>query len=216
MAMERSSGLVIKNAAQLVTSSSRGSPRRGKEMAQLTILVDAAIVIDNSIITWVGPTAELPAVTESALVIDATGKTVLSGLVDSHTHLVWAGTREGEFEQRLQGRTYQEISAAGGGINATVASVRCLGAARATVDVGIVGGQRQPVAEGIGRPGLLEGVIGIGDGWPAAAEGQCAAHKGAELIELVGGVQLAGGGIHEIVGVQFVGIAVVGIRTRCL
>jgi imidazolonepropionase len=114
MAMERSSGLVIKNAAQLVTSSSRGSPRRGKEMAQLIILVDAAIVIDNSIITWIGPTAELPAVTESALVIDATGKTVLSGLVDSHTHLVWAGTREGEFEQRLQGRTYQEISAAGG------------------------------------------------------------------------------------------------------
>jgi imidazolonepropionase len=56
--------------------------------------------------------------------IDATGKTVLPGLVDSHTHLVWAGSREAEFEQRLQGRTYQEIAAAGGGINATVSAVR--------------------------------------------------------------------------------------------
>src|SRR5579864_7028749 len=52
--METSSILVVKNAAQLVTSSS-GRPRRGKEMAQLTILADAALIIENSIISWVGP-----------------------------------------------------------------------------------------------------------------------------------------------------------------
>src|SRR5207253_5571365 len=46
------------------------------------------------------------------------------GFVDSHTHLIFSGTREGEFEQRLQGKTYQEISAQGGGINATVQAVR--------------------------------------------------------------------------------------------
>ena len=119
-----SSILVIRHAAQLLSSSSNGRPRRGKEMADLTILADAALVIENGIITWLGPTDQLPDVPKSAQVIDATGRTVLPGLVDSHTHLVWTGSREAEFEQRLQGRTYQEIAAAGGGINATVASVR--------------------------------------------------------------------------------------------
>ena len=119
-----SSILVIKNAAQLVTSSSDGRPRRGKDMSELTLLADAALVIKDGTISWVGPTAQLPAIPDSAQVIDATAKTVLPGLVDSHTHLVWAGSREAEFEQRLQGRTYQEIAAAGGGINATVTSVR--------------------------------------------------------------------------------------------
>src|SRR6516164_7436179 len=124
MAMDQSSILVIQHAAQLVSSSSNGRPRRGKEMADLTILADAALVIENGSITWVGSTKQLPEIPNSAQVIDATGKTVLPGLVDSHTHLVWTGSREAEFEQRLQGKTYQEIAAAGGGINATVASVR--------------------------------------------------------------------------------------------
>ena len=122
--MEDSSILVIKNAAQMVTSSSRGQPRRGTEMSQLTILSDAALVVEDGIISWLGPTTEMPAIPQSAQVIDAAGKIVLPGFVDSHTHLVWAGSREAEFEQRLQGRTYQEIAAAGGGINATVSSVR--------------------------------------------------------------------------------------------
>src|SRR5260370_20253282 len=125
--MEPTSILVIKNAAQLVNSSSQGNPRRGKEMSALTILADAAMVIENGIISWIGPSAQLPAVHQSAQIIDASGKTVLPGLVDSHTHLVWAGSREAEFEHRLQGETYQEIAAAGRGINATVAQVRQAG-----------------------------------------------------------------------------------------
>jgi imidazolonepropionase len=120
-----SSDLVIKNAAQLVTSRSfGGKPRRGPEMADVEILSDAAIIARDSVITWIGTTPALPPLDDGALVIDAAGKTILPGLVDSHTHLIWSGSREGEFEQRLQGRTYQEIADAGGGINATVSRVR--------------------------------------------------------------------------------------------
>jgi imidazolonepropionase len=121
----QSSVLVIKNAAQLVTSrSSGGKPRRGLDMASVDILSDAAIIARDGVITWLGATQALPPLDYGTDVIDATGKTVLPGLVDSHTHLIWSGAREGEFEQRLQGRTYQEIAAAGGGINATVNRVR--------------------------------------------------------------------------------------------
>lgn len=120
-----SSTLVIKNAAQLVTStSSGGKPRRGRDMAAVEVLSDAALVARDGVISWVGPTAALPPVDDRTEVIDAGGKTVLPGLVDSHTHLIWSGARESEFEQRLQGRSYQEIAAAGGGINATVDRVR--------------------------------------------------------------------------------------------
>jgi imidazolonepropionase len=59
--------------------------------------------------------------------IDAYGKTVMPGLVDPHTHLVFAGTRENEFAMRIQGKSYQEIAAGGGGINATVAATRTAG-----------------------------------------------------------------------------------------
>jgi imidazolonepropionase len=66
----------------------------------------------------------MPSVPTNTEVIDATGKTVLPGFVDSHTHLIFSGTRENEFEHRVQGMTYQEIAARGGGINATVQRVR--------------------------------------------------------------------------------------------
>src|SRR5207237_8374945 len=81
-------------------------------------------IVRHGHIELVGPTAELPLLTADAEVIDAAGKVVLPGFVDSHTHLIFAGSREDEFEQRLQGLTYQEISARGGGINATVQRVR--------------------------------------------------------------------------------------------
>jgi imidazolonepropionase len=66
----------------------------------------------------------MPPVDADADVIDAAGRVVVPGLVDSHTHLVYAGSREDEFEQRLRGATYQQIAARGGGINATVRRVR--------------------------------------------------------------------------------------------
>jgi imidazolonepropionase len=117
--------LVIRNTAQLVRVSGDGDlVKRGAAMRDLSIIEDGALVAQDDRITWVGPTAELPPVPAGAEIIDATDKVVLPGFVDSHTHLVFAGWREDEFEQRLQGRSYQEIAERGGGINATVRRVR--------------------------------------------------------------------------------------------
>jgi imidazolonepropionase len=93
-------------------------------MRNLGVVPNGAVVIEDERIAWVGPTAELPPVSPDADILDATGKVVLPGFVDSHTHLIFAGSREDEFEQRLGGMTYQEIAARGGGINATVQRVR--------------------------------------------------------------------------------------------
>ena len=117
--------LIIHNAAQLIAVSQSGElMKRGQDMRKLSMIDNGAVVVQNSQITWVGTTSDLPAIPEDVQVIDATGKTVLPGFIDSHTHLIFAGSRECEFEQRLQGNSYQEIAAAGGGINATVQCVR--------------------------------------------------------------------------------------------
>jgi imidazolonepropionase len=93
-------------------------------MQDLGVIEYGALVARDGRIEWVGPTRELPPLPAGAEVIDAGGKVVLPGFVDSHTHLIFAGSREEEFEQRLRGLTYQEISAQGGGINASVRHVR--------------------------------------------------------------------------------------------
>jgi imidazolonepropionase len=87
-------------------------------------LTEAALLVRDGRIAWVGSMAEHPPLSAGTEVLDATGRTLLPGFVDSHTHLVFAGTREDEFEQRLEGHSYQEIAARGGGINATVRRVR--------------------------------------------------------------------------------------------
>src|SRR5262245_18381021 len=112
---------VIRNAAELVCVSCTGErAKRGAAMRDLAIIPDGSIVLNGDRIEWVGPTRELPPVEPGAKIIDATVKTVRPGFVDSHTHLLYSGSREDEFEQRLQGLTYREIAARGGGINATV------------------------------------------------------------------------------------------------
>jgi imidazolonepropionase len=117
--------LLLRNAAQVVLVARAGERRkRGREMRDLPLLAGGSVLIQDDRIAWVGPDAQLPPLAGPADVIDVSGRTVLPGFVDSHTHLLFAGTREDEFEQRLQGRTYQEIAAAGGGINATVRRVR--------------------------------------------------------------------------------------------
>jgi imidazolonepropionase len=82
------------------------------------------VQIENGQITWVGCTIDLPNDLPDTDVIDVSGKIIIPGWVDSHTHLIFAGSREDEFEQRLQGASYQDIAARGGGINATVQRVR--------------------------------------------------------------------------------------------
>jgi imidazolonepropionase len=117
--------LVIRNAGELVLVSQQGEHvKRGLAMRSVLTLQDGAVIVRDGQIEWIGPSRDLPAVQPTAIMIDATNKTVLPGLVDSHTHLIFAGSREDEFEDRLRGQSYQEITARGGGINATVRRVR--------------------------------------------------------------------------------------------
>src|SRR5438132_574806 len=117
--------LIIHNAAQLVCISRSGERvKRGQAMCKLAVVDNGSLVVEDGRISWIGQASQCPSPPIHALVIDATGKTVLPGFIDSHIHLVFAGTREAEFEQRASGLTYQEIAARGGGINATVDRVR--------------------------------------------------------------------------------------------
>lgn len=116
---------IFHHAAQLVGVLPPGTHgQRGAAMRMPGIVAEGSLVIREGIIAWVGPSAEMPAVVEEATWIDAAGKVVLPGFVDSHTHLLFAGSRVEEFEQRLQGMSYQEITARGGGILNTVRHVR--------------------------------------------------------------------------------------------
>lgn len=115
--------LLIYNAAQIATATGRYA--RGKQMNNVSCYEHQSIYIDDGIIRAIGSPAELERTLPPALqVIDATNCTVVPGLIDAHTHLIFAGTREREFVQRLSGATYQEIASQGGGILATVAATR--------------------------------------------------------------------------------------------
>ncbi|MBK9133087.1 MAG: imidazolonepropionase [Betaproteobacteria bacterium] len=89
---------------------------------------DGTVITEGDRITWVGADADLLALASAhrqpAAEFDLQGALVTPGLVDAHTHLVYGGDRAAEFEQRLQGATYEEIARAGGGIRATVAATR--------------------------------------------------------------------------------------------
>ena len=87
------------------------------------VIEDGAVAAIGGRIAYVGPRADLPA-GGAAEVVDCGGRWITPGLIDCHTHLVFAGNRADEFERRLAGATYQEIAAAGGGIAATVAATR--------------------------------------------------------------------------------------------
>ncbi len=98
-------------------------PVRGPDMDRVPVLRDAALVIEGERIAWFGERADTPG-GEYEHRIDAQGGAVLPGFVDCHTHLVFAGAREGEFVQRIRGKSYIEILEAGGGIHVTVEAVR--------------------------------------------------------------------------------------------
>ncbi|HVS35757.1 MAG TPA: imidazolonepropionase [Gemmataceae bacterium] len=117
--------LLFQHAAQLVGVTVPGEQRkRGAAMRSLGVVEDGAVVVEGDRIAWVGPTRDLPPIAPDAESVDCTARVVLPAFVDSHTHLLFAGSREDEWEQRLLGRTYQQIAAAGGGILSTVRRVR--------------------------------------------------------------------------------------------
>ena len=88
-----------------------------------SIIEDAALVTEGAHIAWIGPRAELPA-GDYGETVDLGGAWLTPGLIDCHTHLVFGGDRSAEFEQRLEGVSYAEIAAAGGGIASTVRATR--------------------------------------------------------------------------------------------
>lgn len=110
--------LVIRNASEVVTCD---GPLEGPAEATLAIRPGACVGVKDGRVAFLGPERELPS---GAQVIDARGGFVGPGFIDCHTHVVFAGDRSDEFEQRCQGRTYLEIAAAGGGIARTVAATR--------------------------------------------------------------------------------------------
>ncbi len=102
---------------QLATMCNNGQP--------YGVIHDAALAVKDGLIAWCGPKAELPPCDLLATPLyDGQGQWLLPGLIDCHTHLVYAGSRANEFEMRLNGATYQQIAAAGGGIKSTVAATR--------------------------------------------------------------------------------------------
>jgi imidazolonepropionase len=117
--------LAIVNIGQLVTLAGPARPRVGRELCELGLVEDAALFVEDGRVTSAGPYSQLRSqIPAGAAVIDAEGCCVTPGFVDAHTHLVFAGNRAAEFEQRIAGATYQEIAAAGGGILRTVRMTR--------------------------------------------------------------------------------------------
>lgn len=114
--------MLIHSASQLLTLV--GGPQRGPELGSLSIIEDGAVLIQGENIAAVGASAELRHAYPQEPELDAGDCVLLPGFVDPHTHAVWAGDRAAEFELRLQGKTYLEILAAGGGILSTVRATR--------------------------------------------------------------------------------------------
>lgn len=117
--------LLIVNADELVTlAGENAKPRSGKQMRDIGIVRDGGVAIKDGRIVAVGKTTDVKRVFKAETIISADGKTVLPGFVDPHTHLIFAGSREDEFQMRVEGAYYLEILSAGGGILKTVRDTR--------------------------------------------------------------------------------------------
>lgn len=109
--------LLVTDIGQLVTNDEGHGGLLG-------VIDDAAIAIESGNIQWVGPKDDAPLEFRSYDMLSADGGAVLPGFVDSHTHAVFVGDRSHEFALRLEGATYQQLQAAGGGIYSTVRATR--------------------------------------------------------------------------------------------
>ena len=112
--------LLLRGAIEVVTPPATSMPLAGEAMDKIERHPNTDILIEGDKIIEVGQNL----VSDGADVIDVSGKVIMPGFVDPHTHLVWSGSREHELEWKLKGRTYQEILADGGGILRTVKETR--------------------------------------------------------------------------------------------
>lgn len=117
--------LLIKNCGQILTMKGV-APKRGRAMLDLGIIKDGFVACEDGKIFAVGRMKDFKKVgiSSKAKIIDAKGCVVMPGLIDCHTHLVFAGSRAGEFAEKLSGKSYLEILAGGGGILSTVKATR--------------------------------------------------------------------------------------------
>lgn len=120
-----SADLLIVNAEELLTlAAGDQKPRTGKQMRELGIIRDGALAVREGRIVAVGKTADITKAFKAENVISAKGKIALPGFVDPHTHLVFAGSAEDEFQMRVEGASYSELFSSGGGILKTVKETR--------------------------------------------------------------------------------------------
>lgn len=128
--------LLVLNIGELVTFAGGEGPRIGRAMADLRIEKDAGIAVRQGRIAAVGPSSKIRKAFKCRKVADAGGRCVTPGLIDAHTHLVFAGSRAEEFERKIQGVHYMDLAAQGGGINATVRATRAASKAVLTAVAG--------------------------------------------------------------------------------
>ena len=116
--------LLVHSAAQLCPIADPGGPQRGRDLGDLAMIEDGAVAVQDGRILAVGRSDDLRARYRAEREMDASGRCVVPGFVDPHTHLPWAGERAAEFEMRVAGATYMQLMQAGGGIMATVERTR--------------------------------------------------------------------------------------------
>jgi len=126
MAREKKATLLIKNIGQLITMEGP-APRLRSDMNNLGLIENGGLAASGEEILAVGTSEEIEGkvrLAQGCTVIDAGGAVVTPGLIDAHTHPVFAKTREREFEMRAQGKSYMEIAESGGGIRSSVRDLR--------------------------------------------------------------------------------------------
>jgi imidazolonepropionase len=124
--MIKDTPVLVRGARQLITLRGSAGPRRGADLRDLGIIQEGAVLIENGAIATLGPARRVEnlSAARGAREIDASGKVVAPGFVDSHTHLLCGPPRLNDYDMRLAGASYAEIAAAGGGILSTVRAVR--------------------------------------------------------------------------------------------
>lgn len=120
--------ILIRNASQVVTCSGFEA-KKGAAMSEVGVIEDGAVAVSGGLITHVGPTEEVMKQIDASeyLEVDASGRALLPGFVDSHTHFVFGGYREEEFSWRMKGDSYMSIMERGGGIVNTMNATRQAG-----------------------------------------------------------------------------------------